>query len=297
MKEKNGKGITRRNALKRMGLFMAGAAAWNISATSCSMEKKRRIIFYFTATGNSLHIARQLADESTELLSIPQMMKRDNLVFEADEIGLVFPDYRAMAPEMVKRFLEKATLKAPYLFSIITYGNWACNVIESWNKFALGHNVRFNYIASILMVDNFLPVFDMNEQMKMDKKEDEQLQKIMADVQNRQNYIPELPPEERQRCEEVLKHLPGLFPVNSESLFEINGNCVDCAICTEVCPRGNYRLTSTGVKTEGDCEYCLACVHNCPQKAIQLKRGERNPNARYRNEHVSLWSIKDSNRQ
>ena len=243
MKEKNGKGITRRNALKRMGLFMAGAAAWNISATSCSMEKKRRIIFYFTATGNSLHIARQLADESTELLSIPQMMKRDNLVFEADEIGLVFPD------------------------------------------------------SSILMVDNFLPVFDMNEQMKMDKKEDEQLQKIIADVQNRRNYIPELPPEERQRCEEVLKHLPGLFPVNSESLFEITGNCVDCAICTEVCPRGNYRLTSTGVKTEGDCEYCLACVHNCPQKAIHLKRGERNPNARYRNEHVSLWSIKDSNRQ
>ena len=80
------------------------------------------------------------------------------------------------------------------------------------------------------------------------------------------------------------------------------GEAYECGIPT----RGNYELTSTGVKTEGDCDFCFACIHNCPQKAIQfqslpddplLARGEVNPNARYRNEHVSLWSIKESNRQ
>lgn len=70
----NYKGISRRDALKRMGLFIAGTATLSIppALISCNKEKKKRIILYFTATGNSLYIARQLADENTELLSIPQ---------------------------------------------------------------------------------------------------------------------------------------------------------------------------------------------------------------------------------
>lgn len=56
----------------------------------------------------------------------------------------------------------------------------------------------------------------------------------------------------------------------------------------------------------GDCEYCFACIQNCPQKAIRFIKSadasfpngiEKNPNARYRNEHVSLMDIKQSNNQ
>ena len=67
----NPKGIARRNALKRVGLLVAGAAALGMptALTSCNEEKKKRIILYFTATGNSLYIARQLANEHTELLT------------------------------------------------------------------------------------------------------------------------------------------------------------------------------------------------------------------------------------
>ena len=63
----NPKGISRRDALKRMGLFMVGTVALSMpSLASCSEDKKKRIILYFTATGNSLYVARQLADENTE---------------------------------------------------------------------------------------------------------------------------------------------------------------------------------------------------------------------------------------
>ena len=50
------KGMSRRDALKRMGAFVAGAAAMSVPAalTSCGEDRKRRIILYFTATGNSL---------------------------------------------------------------------------------------------------------------------------------------------------------------------------------------------------------------------------------------------------
>lgn len=70
-------------------------------------EKMSRLIFYFTGTGNCLYVARQLADDNTELLSIPQLMKQKELNFEADEIGLVYPIYGHMPPYMVHQFLKR----------------------------------------------------------------------------------------------------------------------------------------------------------------------------------------------
>lgn len=96
------------------------------------------------------------------------------------------------------------------------------------------------------------------------------------------------------------------FLVESRNYFDIIDDCIGCGVCTEVCPKGNYKPTSQGVTTQGECEFCFACIQNCPQKAIKFKknesdsllaRGEVNPNARYRNENISLADIKRSNNQ
>ena len=310
--EKNiGKGITRRSALKRMGLLVAGAMALGMpSLSSCSENIKKRIILYFTATGNSLYVARQLADKTTELLSIPQLVKHGRYELEADEIGIVYPIYGQMPPNMVRRFIQKARLKATYKFAVLTYGNMQFAAVGIWDEVSRKAGNAFDYITSILMVDNWLPNFDMNEQMKIDKHIPESLERIAADITARKHEIP--PTEERgkQLFDRFIRDR-GLDPevgylMHSEDYFVVTDACIGCAVCTEVCPRGNYELTSTGVKTKGDCDFCFACIQNCPQKAIQfaelpdspfLAHGEKNPNARFRNEHVSLWSIKEANRQ
>ena len=73
-----------------------------------------------------------------------------------------------------------------------------------------------------------------------------------------------------------------------------------------MCPMGNYELDGDSVKISGDCEFCFACIQNCPQKAIQfakleddplLSRGELNPDARYRNENISLADLRAANSQ
>ena len=96
------KRISRREALARMGMIVAGAAASSIglpALTSCAEKpQKKRIILYFTATGNCLHAARQLVESEEQLLSIPQMVKQNRYEFEADEIGLVYPIYGHMPP-------------------------------------------------------------------------------------------------------------------------------------------------------------------------------------------------------
>ena len=63
------------------------------------------MIFYFTATGNSLYVAKQLDDE---LISIPQVIAQDDLKFKAEKIGIVTPMFSGKLPDIIQRFLEKS---------------------------------------------------------------------------------------------------------------------------------------------------------------------------------------------
>lgn len=305
--------ISRRDALKRIGLTVAGAiasAGGVLSLSSCSKKDMKRVILYFTGTGNCLYVARQLGGATAELLSIPQLMKQENIEIEADEIGLVYPIYGHMPPNMVRQFINKANLKADYKFAVLTYGNRKCNAVEIWDDIAEQAGTPFDYISTLIMVDNWLPNFDMNEQMLIDKHIPENLEKISADVAARKRWHEPVADEERMQHQQFIKY-SGINPktgflVQSENCFTVTGACIGCGACVAVCPKGNYKLTSDGVKTEGNCEFCFACIQNCPQKAIQFAKGDSNPllhngekktNARYRNEHISLMDIKRANNQ
>ena len=46
-----------------------------------------------------------------------------------------------------------------------------------------------NYIATIIMVDNWLPNFDMNEQRKIDKHIPENLSKIKTEIGEKKQWV------------------------------------------------------------------------------------------------------------
>lgn len=291
--------MDRRDALKVMGTSLAAAFMMNVAPhTHAAILKDRakdrkRIVFYFTATGNSLFIAKQLSDSP---LSIPQELKKTDLTYEADEIGFVFPDYAAAVPVIVREFVEKAQFKAPYIFSVITFGNASVNVAEWWNDWAKAKGLHNNYINTILMVDNYLPVFDMNEQIRIDKKTDENMAGIISDISAHKDFI--APSDMGWFTKEMLQGMQDMhFSQKSEQLIKFDADkCIQCTTCTEVCPRGNFSLASGELQIRGKCEFCLACVQNCPQHALSLER-ERNKDARYRHPDISLNEIKRANRQ
>ena len=78
------------------------------------------MIFYFTSTGNSLYIAKQI---EANPISIPQMIHKENQEYFADSIWIVAPIYGHEVPQMVKEFLKKAVFHTDYLYMILAYGN------------------------------------------------------------------------------------------------------------------------------------------------------------------------------
>ena len=139
------------------------------------------MVFYFTGTGNSLYVAKNIEDKP---ISIPQIINEDSLHFKDERIGIISPVYGHEVPPMVKDFLKKSTFDTEYFYMILTYGNRHGGASELTNNLCKECGISAAYINIILMVDNWLPGFDMNEQILLDKNEDRNIAGIVEDINN-----------------------------------------------------------------------------------------------------------------
>lgn len=250
------------------------------------------MIFYYTASGNSLYVAKKL-DSNPQ--SIPQLMKQDALHFEDETIGIVCPVYTGEMPRLVQEFLKKATFNTDYFFWVSTYGKDDTVHAEFAEEKCRENGIDLAFATSVLMVDNFLPGFNIEEELAIDKKEDEQIERVKADIAARKRGIPQSDEHGRQLYHMVKGFQKEHPEMISPKSFNITDACIGCGICAKVCPRGNITVGSKPVYGE-TCDFCLGCVHNCPQKAIKLGM-EHNPDARFRKDGVTLEDIITSNNQ
>ena len=148
------------------------------------------------------------------------------------------------------------------------------------------------------MVDNYLPMFDMNEEMKVEKNIENQIKQVIMDISANKKEIPVPTDWDREHTKELEKMNLEKPEFNNGSQIEITDKCIKCGVCTKVCPIGNIKIDKNSKKAtrkSNICEFCLACANNCPIKAIKLNIMDKNPEARYRNENINLQEIIESN--
>ena len=255
------------------------------------------MVFYFTGTGNSLYVAKQL---DAEQVSIPQAIHEKNTVYEADSIGVVCPVYGHEMPAMVKEFLQKADFRTEYFYLILTYGRIHGGAAELAENFLDTCGKKADYINTIIMVDNFLPGFDMEEQIAInpEKKVEEHIAAIKADIESRKCYRQPVTQEDRDWHQAYLARQAGVPADFYQKIYRVTEECIGCGICTKVCPAGCIHLEDQkAVHTMENCQMCMACIHHCPENAIQLNIPEKNPNARYHNENIKLTELVAANDQ
>jgi len=233
-------------------------------------------IYYFSGTGNSLKVAKDIASDlkDTELIQI----SRNNIgvnEIPANTIGIVFPVYFSGMPLLVKEFIEKVQIpKDAYVFTVVTFGASAGVAIAQVEKLLTYKGIKLSAAFKMKMPGNYqvmYPPYSEKKQEKCFRNEEEQITQIVTKINN--NEVVEF----RGIGESIVEAVSGLLyssfkPYEKDKNFWTDEKCNGCGICSRVCPANNIKMNEGKPQWQHKCEQCVACMQWCPQKSIQYKK-------------------------
>ena len=254
-------------------------------------------IYYFSGTGNSLSIAKDLKTKlnNVKLLSITELMRSPGeIILEGDVIGFVFPVYFFRVPVIVEEFLERASFRnTNYIFAVTNGGGAFCRTLKIFEKQLKEKQEFLNAGFTIGMPGIHPKVHHMikktNEEYFSDKAK--RINEISEIILNKKHHPAEL---NFGVIGFLFSHLLFMKPYKDsqkhilDSALWLNDSCKQCGTCQKVCPIGNIELTDSGPEWHGKCVNCCRCYHLCPNEAIELGNDSMK---RYRNPHVKLEEL------
>jgi Pyruvate/2-oxoacid:ferredoxin oxidoreductase delta subunit len=252
------------------------------------------VIYYFSATGNSLWIARAMADKLGGVDLIP-MTRSDAHEPPPDTsvVGLIFPVYVFGLPLIVTRFIRKLNLpKNAYLFAVAVNGGMLCSTLIQASRLCSDRGMELAAGFSVRMVDNYTPIAGAISAEKQKIRFDEAGLKIngfCAAIRNRQRTLnPGWPL--------INWFFSGMYRRWVKNASEIDkpfmaeSDCIGCGVCENVCPVENIKMNSRKPAWQHHCEGCFGCLHWCPHQAIQYGRKTKG-RTRYHHPEVTLNDI------
>ncbi|MDD5676639.1 MAG: EFR1 family ferrodoxin [Kiritimatiellae bacterium] len=234
------------------------------------------ILYYFSGTGNSLVVARDLGTAlgNTTLISIPRALQ-ESAVGTADAVGIVFPVYAWGPPRIVVDFIASRKWHGlPYLFAVCTCGGFPGGTLPKVGRALCAQGGTLSAGFSIVMPGNYTAMYGAIAEAKQ--------QKLFARSRTRIAEISELI---KARCRRPAER--SFFLVNwlttgflykfgmphfktADAKFWVTDTCTHCGLCVKVCPRLNIDLKDGRPQWHGNCEQCMACLQWCPAEAIQF---------------------------
>ena len=251
--------------------------------------KRFVMIFYFSGTGNSKYVAKEIAAYlNLQLFSIAEELKDNKLhkygLTQDSVLGFVFPVYSWGVPVIVLNFIKKAQFsnyKNQYVFFVCTCGD-DTGLTPSQVRQALSHkSIHCNAGFSVIMPNNYIvfPYFNVDsphiESQKL-KNAPGRIRYISQMIDERKNIFDCHEGNLRFIKSRIINPLFNKFLVK-DSLFYATEECISCKICEKLCPIDNI-VVNIKPQWQGKCIQCLACLHYCPTRAIQygnltLKKG------------------------
>jgi len=264
-------------------------------------------IYYFSGTGNSLYVAKRVAEKMKgDLIPIASMVAQKEINIESDIVGIIFPIYYANLPNIIRRFsIKLKNIESKYVFVVCTYGGGKGDAIKSLNAIMGAKNISAVY--GIHMPQNaFFKASENHRKLYKEanvmvelicknteqKKEGMFFSNILVDIIQRPLY-PFLKPMVMKYLMKISntsfkKPIEELIPLADKS-FKTNEKCNSCGICVKVCPVNNIVLVDKKPTWLHKCENCLACYNYCPQRAIETSVAKKD--YYYKHPEISVTEI------
>lgn len=260
------------------------------------------IIFYFTGTGNSLAVARGIANkiENVKLMSIADAIKEENIDLSLYErIGFVIPVYYQRVPDIVKRFIEKLNFtRSQYIFSVITLaGHYGAIFSELEYDISLrGGKLNSGFI--VFMPGNYIAHYNASPQIVQKiffRWKDRDVNRIAVNVREKKSLFerkfawisgPAGVLEVIQKYLEPVDTIISSFGERAKE-FNVSNKCTGCTLCEKICPVDNIKIKNKEPNWGKLCEQCMACIQWCPVEAIQYGN-KTEKRKRYHNPEIKI---------
>jgi ferredoxin len=251
-------------------------------------------IYYFSATGNSLTIARQIAKKLGDctVRSMAAEPPEEPVGGPDKSIGFVFPVFYIGLPRLVKRFVEKLNIiEGTYCFTFINFGGTGADTLGMLEDILKEKGLHLSYAAGVGMPGNYI--------IKYGAFAPDVIQRLIRNAMDKAEEAAEsiaegkLQPVKRNaRLISKIANRSYLYKGIAEwdEKFSSNSKCTGCGLCARVCPVSNIRIEDRRPLWQHHCERCLACIQWCPQEAIEYGKktvGRR----RYHNPAVKAEDI------
>ncbi|MCQ6963336.1 EFR1 family ferrodoxin [Methanolobus chelungpuianus] len=273
-------------------------------------------IYYFSGTGNSLYVARELQKRlpDSRLVPIVGLLHKDVIETGAETIGIVFPVHALTIPLAVRQFLRKLNpASAEYVFAIATRLGIVFRDFRRIDRALKAKDRRLDSQFIINMYNNDVKGRDYKVPGETE------LLEIETSVQGQLDTIQEIILNKEMSKEEdsgYLIDLPFSRPVNnllerfltscmtfSEHIGGVNyfwsdSACTGCGICARVCLSQKIKMTDKKPVWQKDvlCYMCYACINYCPAKAVQINsipgvKSHTRENKRYPHPYAGIEDI------
>ena len=241
------------------------------------------MIFYFSGTGNSLWVAKQLAIKyNDKLISISEELMRQGNDFTYDislqeKVFFVFPVHSWGPDVLTFRFLNKVNFvnyQSQNVFMICTCGD-NCGYTNKIVKAILAKkSIQLTKAYSMQMPNNYIlmKVFSTDSKEVEARKLKEApilLQQITEDIHNnsKKNIY------KKGMCPILKSHI--IYPLFrkyaiEKNYFHAENICISCGLCIDICPTKTIYFDDKKPKwNKNTCVQCSACINRCPVRAVE----------------------------
>ncbi len=250
------------------------------------------MIAYFSATGNSKYVAERIAKALQDSAVSIEAGRTEIPLAHGECFGIVTPTNWLELPVLVREYLQQLHLDCtgtPYVFLVATYGTSPGCCGEDARRILARRGIRLSAAFSVRMPDNWTPIFDLSDPVKVAKQNEaaeSYIERLLIRIQAREsgNHM-----ERKQPYFLRLLYDPLLNYERKTRHFYAEDSCIGCGLCARKCPVQAIEIKDkrpSWVKER--CALCLGCLHRCPKFAIQYGSGRTKRHGQYRNPNTTI---------